>query len=94
MPKQKFVEITVISTVIDNTKKYVTGLSRRSWDNKFIVAGLSSDVDHAQEFFTLDVAKNKIDRIVNHHNREYTAEMVTIPSSRRHAYSPYDDEVR
>lgn len=94
MPKQKFVDIAVISTVIDGRKMYVTGLSRRSWDNRFLVAGLSADVDHAQEFFTVEVAQNKVDKVVNHHNREFTPELVTIPASRRHAYSPFDDEVR
>lgn len=94
MPKPKYVTIAVISTIIDDRKKYVTGLSRRSWDNKFLVAGLSPDPDHAQEFFTVDHANQKIDNIVNHHNRVYKAESITIPASRRHVYSPFDDEVR
>lgn len=94
MPKPKHVTIAVITTTIDDRKNYVTGLSRRSWDNKFIVAGLSTDPDHAQEFFTVDHAKQKIANIVNHHNRVYEAESITIPASRRHAYSPFDDDVR
>ena len=49
-----------------------------------IIHGYTHDINEARECFDMDDAKATIARFRNHHGREFTPEIVTIPSSKRH----------
>lgn len=91
MRKEKTVDITVIYTLIDNNKQYISGLSTRSWDGRLIINHHTFDTDSAQEFFDEAHANRKIAKLVNHHGRTYLPETITVPVSRRHALFEDDD---
>ena len=81
--KQKTVEITVISTMMNDKKAWVNGWGKGIGDT-LIIHGYTHDINEARECFDLDDAKATISRFRNHHGREFTTETVTIPVSKRH----------
>jgi hypothetical protein len=84
MKQKKSVEITVISTQINSTKVYIEALSRRSWDNRYLIVKHTDKPDEAREFLNLGHAEATIVRLVNHHSRTYTVEQITVEVSKRH----------
>jgi hypothetical protein len=82
--KKKTVLITVISTTIHSKKLYIEALSRRSWDNRYLIVNHTPDPENAREFLNPGHAEATIKKLVNHHSREYLVEQITVSVSKRH----------
>lgn len=90
MKRTKQVLITVISTQIDHRKKFIGGLSRRSWDNKYLITHHTEDQEQAREFLNEGHAHETMKKLVNHHSRTYTVETIMVNVSKRHPV--FDDD--
>jgi hypothetical protein len=82
--KKKTVLITVISTHINSKKVYIEALSRRSWDNRYLIVVHTPDPESARELLNPGHAEATIKKLVNHHSREYLVEQITVAVSKRH----------
>ena len=84
MKRTKQVIVTVISTQIDHQKKFIVGLSRRNWDNKYLITNHTKDPEEAREFLNPGHAEETIKKLVNHHGRTYTVENIMVNVSKGH----------
>jgi hypothetical protein len=84
MKQKKLVLITVITTTINFKKVYIEALSRRSWDNRYLIVNHTENPEEAREFLNPGHAESVIVRLVNHHSRTYTVEQITVAVSKRH----------
>jgi hypothetical protein len=91
MKREKSVMITVVSTVINTKKVYISGLSRRSWDGRYLISHHTEDPEEAREFIDAAHAEKTLQRLVNHHNREYHIEEILVPVSKRHRIMDEDE---
>jgi len=88
--KKKTVLITVISTHINSKKVYIEALSRRSWDNRYLIVNHTPDPENAREFLNPSHAEATIQKLVNHHS-QYLVEQITVTVSNRHIIIDEDE---
>lgn len=88
---KKTEQVTVICAQINSKKQYIERLSRRSWDNRYLIVSHTTDPQEAREFLNEGHAQSVIQRLVNHHSREYHTETITVPVSKRHTITDEDE---
>lgn len=91
MKREKSVLITVLSTQINHKKVFIEGLSRRSWDGRYLITTHTENPEHAREFLDETHAGETRNKLVNHHGRDYTIESIMVPVSKRHALIDNDE---
>jgi hypothetical protein len=91
MKREKSVMITVITTEINSKKVYIEGLSRRSWDGRYLITNHTESPEDAREFFDAEHAEKTISNLVNHHGRHYSIQQILVPVSKRHSLMDEDE---
>jgi hypothetical protein len=91
MKRDKSVMITVITTAISSKKVFIEGLSRRSWDGRYLITNHTENPEDAREFLDAEHAEKTISNLVNHHSRHYSIEQILVPVSKRHSLMDEDE---
>lgn len=79
--------VTVIYHEVQGKKQYVSELSTREWDDKYLVT-YSDKKDNARQFENESEARAKIDRFVNHCGRYFQTQPYEIKLSRKNTFTP------